>query len=348
MSSFTSLLAGPSLPTVRKPSFELSFGGGSADEWARAVASVSVEAGLAPAVDAAEIVLSAREDAPSVALGDTGSVALGFEDEGTVTVFTGAVRAVHRTIAGTTRVAAANAGAALSAFRLDQGYERQSAGAIVSDLAGRAGVETGSIEDGANLPYYVIDSRASTWEHVARLATLSGFAAWADTDGKLRFGPLDAGQAAQTFAYGEDVLELDAAEAPPAAGSVTVVGEGAAGSNGDDAWSWHVKAAARVTGTAGSGDPALVVQLAALRSADSVSTAAAGFAATAALGGLTARLVVPEAPKAAVASTVSVTGAPDETMNGSWLVRGLRHRLVKARGSTTLLLLARSGNGGLL
>src|SRR5262249_40303645 len=96
----SSLLSGPPAPTLRKPASDLSFGSGSSDDWARALAEVSVEAGLAPAVDAASVVLAARDDAPAVALDDTGSVSLGFEDDATVGVFKGAVRAVNRTVAG--------------------------------------------------------------------------------------------------------------------------------------------------------------------------------------------------------------------------------------------------------
>jgi phage protein D len=337
----STLLSGSAAPAVRRPAFEVAFGGGSADDWARALESVSVEAGLAPAVDAAEVVLAARDDAPSPALDDVGHVSLGFEDDGAVAVFAGVVRTVHRTVGGKTRAVASNGGAALAAFRLDQGYERQSAGAVVRELAGKAGVDVGSVDDGPDLPYYVVDGRRSAWEHVARLASLAGFEAWIDADGSLRFGPLQAGEPVQTFTYGQDVIELDALEAPPSAGAVTVVGEGAAGSKGSDAWSWNLKDVSPLKGTAGSGDPALVVQLGAVRSADAATAAAEGIAARAKLGGLTARLLAPGAPKAAVGTTVAVASAPDETLNGSWLVRGARHRLVKARGYTTLLLLAK-------
>jgi phage protein D len=327
-------------PAVRKPAFSLSFGSGSSDDWARSLATVSVEAGLAPAVDAAELVLASRDDAPKVALGDTGSVSLGFDDSPSA-VFAGAVRAVHHTVAGTTRLVASNSGAVLAALRVDQGYEQQSAGDIVRDLAGRAGADTGAVENGPSLAYYVVDSRSTAWEHVAKLAALSGFAAWLGADGGLHFGPLQAGAPAQTFTYGQDVLELDAQEAPPLPGTVKVVGEGAAGTQGSDAWNWHVNDSSSVTGNAGSGDPAVLVQDGAIRSADAASGAATGIAAKAKLGALTARLLVPGAPKAAVGSTIAVADAPDTTLNGSWVVRGVRHRLVKAHGYTSLLLLAK-------
>ena len=326
---------------VRKPAFAVSFGRGSADDWARAVAEVSVESGLAPAVDAAAVVLASRSDAPRVALEDAGSVALGFDDR-PARVFTGSVRGVERTVKGKARVLASDAGALLAAFRVDQSYERQSPGEIVRDLASKAGVETAAVDDGPTLPYYVVDGRRSAWEHVARLAVLAGFAAWCDADGKVRFGPLAAGAPVRTFAYGEDVLELDALEAPPTAGRVTVVGEGAAGSKGTDAWSWHVKDSAPVKASAGSGDPAVVVQVGAVRSADAARAAAESLAERARLGRVTARLLVPGAPGAGAGTTVAVEGAPEHALNGSWLVRGARHRLVKSRGYTTLLLLGKA------
>jgi phage protein D len=96
--------------------------------------------------------------------------------------------------------------------------------------------------------------------------------------------------------------------------------------------------------TSGSGDPAVVVRLPAVRSSDAAQAAADGLANKANLGGLTARLLVPGAPKAALASTVEVKGAPDDKLNGSWLVRGVRHKLVKSQGYTTLLLLAKAAS----
>ena len=45
-----------------------------------------------------------------------------------------------------------------------------------------------------------------------------------------------------------------------------------------------------------------------------------------------------------MASTIEIKGAPDGKLNGSWLVRGVRHRLVKSQGYTTLLLLAKAAS----
>jgi phage protein D len=344
LDTLSSLLGGPAPPSVRVPGLEVAFGGASASEWAAALVGVSVECGVAPAVDAAEVVLSAGA-AVAVALADTGSVALGFGDGGTDAVFTGTVAAIRRGLGGETRVAAVNGGAALAALRLNRSYEKRSVGDIVRDIAGEAGVDTASIEDGPTLPFYVVDDGRNGWTHVAELAAKSGFLARFAPDGSLVVGPASEGSAAQSFTFAQDVLALDAAEQQPAAGAITVVGEGAAGSQGDAAWSWLVKDPSGVTGTAGSGDPARLVRDHSLRTLDAASGAAEAASATAAARATTARLLVPGAAKAAVGATVAVTGTPGGTLDGTFVVRGVRHRYAKREGFTSLLLLSRTGAG---
>ena len=141
------------------------------------------------------------------------------------------------------------------------------------------------------------------------------------------------------------MLALESFEAPPSAGAVTVIGEGAAGSQGSDAWSWLVKDPSGVTGSSGSGDPARLVSDPSLRSSDAAQGAADGIAAAAGAGASTARLLVTGAPKAVVGGAVAVSGAPDDSLNGTWVVRGLRHRYTKRGGFTTLLLLSKAGGG---
>ena len=337
-------LSGAASAATRAPAFEVAFGSGA---WADHVVSISVETGIAPAVAAAEIVLGARPDAPAPVVGDAGDVALGYADAGAETVFTGAVGAVERTLAGTTRVVATDGGAALAALRVNQSYEQQAAGDVVSDLAGRAGVSTGAVDQGSDLAHHVVDDGRSAWAHVGTLAARCGFVAHVAPDGTLAFGPYAQGAPALTLTYGEDVLALDASDAPAAAGAVTAIGEGAAGAEGQAAWSWLLKDPAAVTSTAGSGDPERILADGTLRSAAAAQAAAKGLHDAGALAASTAQALVPGAPAAVVGGAVEITGAPGG-LDGTWLVRGLRHRYTKRRGFTTLLLLARSAGGSLL
>src|SRR6185295_5557973 len=111
-----------------------------------------------------------------------------------------------------TQVTASNAGGALSLARINQSFEQQSAGKIVKDLAGRAGADLGTVEDGIDLPFFVIDDRRSVYAHIAMLARRCGYLVIVGADGKLGFAPPAAGAAVQTFTYGVDVLAFEVSE----------------------------------------------------------------------------------------------------------------------------------------
>jgi phage protein D len=336
-----------SATAVRRPVLEVSFGTGEADAWKQHVVSVTVESGLAPFVDAVTVHLSAGGQAPTVAIGDTGSVSFGYEDGSTEPAFSGQVEGVLFSVDGATSVTATNGGAALSALRINQSYEQQKAGDIVKDLAGGAGVGTDTVEDGVEFPFYVVDDRQSAYRHIAALARKSGYLAWFTPEGNLSFAPSTAGQAVQTFAYGEDVLSLEVTDALPVVGAVTTFGEGAAGGQGQEAWSWLVKDPSSVTGSAGGGGADRGVQDPSLRSSDAAQSAADGIANAAALTNLTGKLLVPGAPAVAVGLAVEVVDAPQDALNGLYLVTGVRHRFSKGEGFTTLVEIARAGEGGL-
>jgi phage protein D len=355
------LLSGtPAPPAFRRPVFEVRFGdgggasgggggvaaavgsalglgGGASDPWQQHLVAVSVESGIAPSVDAVEIWLTTDPQAPTVALDDEGSVSLGYADDSPVLTFTGKVASLRRGIGGLTRITATSGGAALARLRVNQSYEGQTAGDIVNDLTGRAEVAVGTVEDGIDLPFYVIDDRRSAWAHIAALARKSGYLALVTPEGELFFGPYEPGDPVQTFRYGEDILVLEAREGSPEVGAVTTWGEGAAGSQGKDAWSWLVKDPAAVQGSAGGDGPARWVHDPALRSGDAAQIAAEGIAAAAGRLQVTGTLVVPGAPTVTAGSTIEIDGAPQDALNGTFLVRWVRHRLAKREGFITRL-----------
>ena len=353
-------------PSVRRPVFAVGAGGGggglgdalgaaagavgiavggATDPWQRSLVALTVDAGVA-SVDVTELWIAADSEAPDVAVGDALAVSLGYEDDGApVPVFTGSVEAIRRAVAGATRVTLANAGASLSRARVNQSYTQQAAGDIVSDLAGRFGVDTGSVESGVDLPFYVIDDRRSVFAHMVALAQRCGFLLTVDGEGALGFAPPAGGSAVQTFTYGVDLLAFELSERAPSVGAVNAVGEGAAGSEGQDAWSWVVQDAGGASGSAGSGDPERLRVDRALRSAAAAQTlagAVSGADERARTGG---RLLVPGAPAVVVGSTVTVADAPAGSLNGDWLVLGVRHRFDKHDGFRTVLEIAGSGGG---
>lgn len=358
---------GSAAPAVRRPTFEVGFGGGAgggglggalaagaaalgvggaADPWQQSVVSVSVECGLAPSVDALEVSFSAGEGAPAAAVGDEGSARLGYEDDSAGLVFTGAVESVRYGVHGLTCLTATNGGAALSRLRVNVSYERQTAGDVVRDLAGQAEVETDAVEDGVDLPYYVVDDRTNAYRHVETLARKSGCMAFFTNEGKLSFVALETGHAVQTFNYGVDILSMQITAAAPQSGEVLIYGEGAAGSQGQDAWSWLVKDPSSVKQGAGGGKPTREWQDSSLRTGAAVRMAAEGAANAAGHASFAGRLLAPGSPAVVVGGTIEVAGAPGESLNGSFLVRGLRHRYSKRQGFTTLIFFSKGAGGG--
>ena len=331
-------------PSVRKPVFEVQFGNPSTDDWGKALVGFSVESGFAPWVDAAEI-YAASAQGPAAAVGDAGSIKAGYDDSSSDLIFTGQVGAVRYGIEGITRFSASTGAATLARLRLNQGYEQSTAGDIVNDLAQKASVDTDSVEDGASYPYYAVDDRRTAWEHIAALARNNGFAAFFSPEGKLNFKPVEAGQPVSTFNYGADVLALQVTSGVPAAGQVTVVGEGAAGSNGSDAWNWLLKDASSVKSQSGQGDPQKLVTDASLRSSAASQTAADSIAATAGAAALSGWILTPGASAVAAGSTIEIAGAPQDALNGTCLVERVQHRFSKRGGFTSLIFFTQSGAG---
>ena len=328
------MIALPAFPgsapaAVRRPLAEVDFGG----DLSAALLSVVVDTGTAPGVDVAEIRL-AGSDAPAV--GDEGTIALGYEDGGTELVLTGAVEQVAAGAHGEVRIVVANAGAALARVRVNRSFEQQKAGDVVSDLAGEAGASTGDVRPGADLAFFVVDDRRGGWAQVAELARASGCLAYVTPDGEVTMAPPPAGPPAATFTYGVDVLELAAGPRAPIVGAVTVIGEGAAGSQGADAWSWLVKDPAAVTGSGGSGSPERLRSEPGLRSTAAVQGAALGVPA----GDVAGHVLVAGAQAVAVGSAIAISGAG---VDGGLVVHGVRHRLSRRDGFTTRIRFQSAG-----
>jgi hypothetical protein len=330
-------------PAVRRPVLEVDFGG-NADAWRQHITAVQFEASLLPGVDAAHLYFSSNADAPEIIPGDSGSIALGYEDNEPTVILTGQAMSVERNLSGLACVMATNGGSILAGTRLNRSYDQQSAGEIVSDLA--SAIETDSLEDGVSFPHYAVDTRRNALQHIAVLARKCNFIAYFSPEGKLNFVPFSPGSPVQTFTYAVDILALEITESTPPVGEVTLVGEGAAGSQGSDAWSWLVKDPTTVTGTAGDGDPKRPGIDASLRSSDAAQSAALGEASAASLTQTVGRITVPGAPLVTLGSVIEIADAPQDSLNGQCFVRRVRHSYSKRSGFVTRIDFGKIGEGG--
>ncbi len=335
------LLGGKAPAAVRRPLCTVDFGGNS-DKWQNALVSLTVESGVAPFVDCATLHVATGTIAPPVATSDTGAIALGYEDSSEEPAFRGQVLTVRHSLSGPRKVTAVNGAGKLAALRVNQSYEKQKAGDIVKDLAGRAQVNVETVEDGADFPFYVVDDRQNLWRHIATLARTSGYLAYMTVEDELHFAPVATGEAVQTFVYGSDILALELADDTAQIGKVRTVGEGAAGSEGTDAWSWLLKDPTPVQGEAGEGQAERLVSDPSLRSSTVAQQAADALAQSSGLARLAGRMLVAGAPIVTVGSTIAISDAPEPALNGKCLVRWLRHSYAKHTGFTTLILFSQT------
>lgn len=311
-------------------------GAGGEDFWLSHTLEIAVQTGPLPFVNTARLSFAAV-GAPDIALQDAITLSLGYADAAPEAVFTGFVTRQVRTLEGITHLYASDGGGVLARQRLNQSYESQNAGDIVSDLAAQAGVSTDVVESGIALPFFAIASHTPAHAQIAALARRSGYWAYFTPAGELAFAPLAEGETVQTFTYGLDLLRLQVTEAVPALDAVQVSGEGAAGSQGQEAWNWLVADASGVQAQAGSGTAQRWVRDGALRSQEAVRQSATAQASGAASLQITGELWVPGAPRVTVGSRVAVAEAPEDFLNGTYQVQRVEHRLSKQQGFVTRL-----------
>jgi phage protein D len=320
------------------PAYRLTFGTRVIDTTSEPRASTLVD--LTVALD-----LDAPADAATLVLGQVGRfrpargdravVELGYlgETPALETVLTGTVTHVEPGLT-TFRVSVAGAAEPLLGLFVNEMFEGKTAGAITRDLAGRARVTVGDVEDGITFPAYVVDARRSAAHHLRDLADLSGLDLWADPQGRLTMKMWLGGRTAHVLEHGRDLLEVEVLRAPPRAGRVEAWGESATGAQGADAWGWLTPDFAGSRGAAGEGR-LLLVERPALR-----TRAAARTAAEAALAGVRRRAVrgrvlITGRTAVRLGDALRFTGMPDESLNRRWQVRSVTHCLTKAGGFTT-------------
>ncbi|MFI9379620.1 hypothetical protein [Kutzneria sp. NPDC052558] len=267
--------------------------------------------------------------AVSVSPGDPVTLALGYD--ATDTVFTGEVVTVRPGPTGTA-VAALGSTLALLRLRVSASYDDHTAGAIVRDLADRAGVDTGTVEDSARLPFYVLDQAVTGHAHAKALADRGGFELYTDRGGALMFhAPQPIGGV--TYTYRRDLLGVGGRTVADGL-APTVGGESPSSQSGQDTTHWL--STDDLTG--GSGD--LLVLDAAARTQDLADSFAAGRRTSDQRGRQTVTLRVLGRAEAELGEPCRAGGDLPDALTGAGYVRALRHDLDVTTGWTTRLTVA--------
>lgn len=322
-----------------RPQFALSIGGVDSDTASPVglPSRIVVDRDMDTPADALRVHFGA---AVAVAPDDPVELSLGYDDDLAI-AFTGTVTEVRPSLTGA-EVRALGGTLALLRLRTSAGYERRDAGAIVSDLADQAGMDTGTIDSGDVLPVYSVDKSISGYAHARALADRFGFELYADRDGKLMFHAPDAQGSAATYTYGRDVLALTGANRQ-AAGQPAVGGESPASDSGENTVHWLT--IDELTGQAPDGSAALVLDPAA-RTQDLADRFAAGHATVEQRSRQSIRLRVLGRPQAELGELVGADGDLADGLTGSGYVRAVRHVLDVHTGWTTELRITTSAGGG--
>jgi phage protein D len=351
---------------ILKPTFSLTVGSLSSDSDnpAGGPRAFLVERDMDVPADALRIDLADRSD---IALGDDVSLELGHDGDNQ-TAFTGKVVRLQPALSGVTIFALGTMNDLLN-YRSANTYESQTAGAIVQDLVGGAGLEAGTVDDGPTLPRFAVDRRVSAYVHVKGLADRLGYELYADRDGKVMFhalgdaAGLDAagggllgavagavssllgGGSAEGYAFGKHVIAGSAHSSPPAWGSVQVGSESPMSSQGDSASHWLTTDDSDFTGSAGSGDPQLLLLDLAARSKDLADRFAAGRLAVAKRTAHQVSFTVLGRPQVDLGDDLNLSDVPDATFNGQGYVRAIRHRFNDRAGFVTEFRISLSPEG---
>lgn len=307
------------------------------DAQASTAVDVLVELDIETPIDTASVTLG-RVGSLNPALDDAMKVELGYADEssGLVNVITASVVALDQGSL-TNRVTGYTAANTLLRTFVDRSYQSKTAGAIVRDLASEGKVDVSVADDGIVFPSYVVDGARSVYAHMRDLAALCGFDLYIDSAGKLVFEKFFGGKAVHVFENAKHIVALDILRGQPLARSVVAWGESPTGSQGDNAWPWLTKDFGGSKGSSGSGDPVLLLERPALRTAAAAQTAADALELEIKRRTLRGRVLTIGRPEVKLGDAITLRGLPDASLNTSFQVRTVRHRMSKVDGFTTLI-----------
>jgi phage protein D len=319
------------------PSYKVTLGEAVIDSAekprASTVIALNVELDIDAPADACTMILGGLPDA-TPALGDDVKVELGYLDGETELVLTGTVTDARRTLTTTRVVAHGHASALLRAF-VDETYESKKSGAIVRDLADRAGVEVATAQDGNEYAAYVVDGRRNVHTHMRDLAALSGFDVYLNSEGKLVFEKYVGGRIVHVYEHAKQVIEARVAEREPAVASVEAWGE-SSGKQGGQRWAWLTKDFGPSTGKAGSGSPKLLLERPALRASQAAKTSAETLLTATRRRAIGGHVEGPGRPEVKLGDGVRLKTMPAAALDGTFQVRRVVHRVDRRRGFVTV------------
>jgi len=310
-----------------KPACKIEIGAATFDSSVdQRIISASIDLDIDLFSDSFQVVLTPCTRASAIKIGDPVVIELGYEGAFSK-VLTGSVDDLEFKISQVT-VKGLCSTTLLTRLRINQVYQKQAAGAIVKDLAGKVGIPIKSVEDGLNFPVYYVDDSKDAYTHMKELAMKCGFDLYMNEDGKLVFKKYSRRPAKQ-FKYGVNIMEAEVHERMPLAACLKVLGESPSSSKGADTAHWISKRA--VVGVAGDGSPLVVEEDPTVRDKDTADKVAAALLQSMSYT-LSGTLKVLGNAGISLGDTIEFSDMPDSRMNGEFEARCVSHSFSKKDG----------------
>ncbi len=317
---------------MQKPAYKVKIGSVIFDSTANPeILSIGVDLDMDVPSDSFNIALKLGTKASSIKNGDAIVIELGYE--GALTkVLTGSVDTIEPKISELV-VSGYSAVIILTIARINQVYEKQTAGEIIKDIASKAGIAVKDVEDGLSFPMYVIDDTKDGYTHMRELARKCGFDLFLTGDGRLVFKKY-AKQTPRPFKYGRDIIEAEVYEPTLIAACVKVYGESPSSFKGADTSHWISKKV--VEGIAGSGSEIFLIEDPTVRDKDTADKAAASYLETI-MAPLSGTLKSLGNARVGLGDTIEIKDMPDSRMNGEFEATSINHIFNKNEGFVSVV-----------
>lgn len=333
-----------------RPTFSLNIGALSSDSTNAlgGIYDISVERDIDIPIDLAIVTLADRS---GISPEDSVGIELGF-DGSEEKVFTGKVVSISQSLSRC-RVQALGTMSGLADLRISNLYKEQNAGDIIDDLISRAGLTSGTIDNGVFLPIFAIDRCISAYAHAKGLADRLGFSLYSNRDGEINFRglgsvasldlPFGLGELpffgnSLTYNYAQNIIEGVAKKKTPPWGSILVGGESPMSGRGDDKGHWlTLEDSSFQGGPSGNGSPEILVLDPCARTKDLADRFAEGHYAGASRNTHVINITVFGRSDLDLGDSITVEDCPDQLLNGNGFIRSITHNFSAQTGYVTHL-----------
>ena len=220
--------------TLRRPACSLSVEGTAYTGVETALRRLEVDLDMGEGHDLVVLYCSHLSPLRDAQVDAACTLSLGYGD-GEEEVFTGLIDRVVQGLTGMS-IEILAATLPLSSWYGAQTYQDQTAADIIGDLAGQAGVATGTLDADIKIPIWQVNEQRSAWWHINRLARMGDHELLCDPQGALNVRPVGSGALSHALRFGAELLAIKAADRRDGGGQWLYAPAGSGSELGSDKW----------------------------------------------------------------------------------------------------------------